>query len=255
MKRNIFLFNLMLISFLSASTVFAEELRIATGHTFIKRVFAPIRSAFREKTGVEIKITYSDPIPALAELEKGNVDVAGASLKFEDWLELAKNDGVPVKEKSAYTTFIPASENMMITVNVANNLKSLSKEQLKGIFTGKILNWKEVGGADSPIIVVWPSVSSGALVVFKTKIMDNEPLIKTVYDVETIHESIDAIVATPEAIGVVTGNKPEAGLKEIAPSIERPLTLAYKGKPAPALQKLLDFLKGEGKKLISAATH
>lgn len=231
-----------------APTASADEVTIATGYTFIKKVFDPIRCAFREKTNIEIKIIYSDPVPALAELDKGAVDAAGASLPFEDWLKLAKKGGVSVKETGAYTTFVPTTEKLMIVVNAGNRVKTLSKEQLKEVFTGKIRNWKDVGGDDAPILVVWPSVSSGALVVFKATIMDNETLTKDVYDVETVANSADAIAATPEAIGIITGTEAETGTKEIAPGIERPLTLAYKGKPTPNLQKLLDFLKGEGKK-------
>ncbi len=239
-----------LITLGSVSTANADEIKIATGYTFIKRVFDPIRSAFRQKTGIDIKILYNDPLPALAELEKGAADVAGASLASKDWLELARNTGMPVQESSSYTAYVPATEKSMIVVNAKNRVQTLSKEQLKAIFTGRISNWREVGGADAPILVVWPIVSSGAVIIVKTKIMDNEPLTKTIYDVESMADTPDAIAATPEAIGIVTDMKAGKGLKEVAPAIERPLTLLYKGTPNPRLQKLLDFLKSEGKQYI-----
>ncbi len=242
--------SLLLSAFLlccSVSTACAAEVKIATGHTFIRRVFDPVRTAFREKTGTDLHIFFNDPLPALVELEKGNVDVAGASLALEDWLALARKEGVTVQENAAYRSYVPITEKVMVMVNSANKLTSLSKEQLKGIFTGSIQNWKDVGGGDAPILVVWPAVSSGALVVFKAKILDGEAITKTVYDVETMADISDAIAATPEAIGIVTGTTASAGTKEIAPAIERPLTLVYKGNPSPALQKLLDFLKTEGK--------
>lgn len=235
---------------LSASTVRAAELKIATGHTFIKKVFDPVKTAFRNKTGIDITIHFNDPVPALAELEKGNVDCAGASLTLEKWLALAEKSGVPVKNIGAYTSYVPIIEKSTIVVNAGNRVKTLSNEQLKGIFTGRIQNWNEVGGEDSPILVVWPSVSSGAVIVFTTSVLDNEPLTKTFYDVESMADTPEAIRSTPEAIGIVTGSIVEAGLKEVAPAIERPLTLVFKEKPAPDLQKLLDFLKGEGKQHI-----
>ncbi len=244
--NRLFISTAILLALLTSSAACADEVKIATGHTIIKRVIEPVRSAFRDKTGIDIHIFYNDPLPALAELEKGNVDAAGASLPLEAWLEMAKKGGVAVKEIGTYNSYVPVTEKLMIMVNAGNRVKALSKEQLKGVFTGKIRNWKEVGGDDAPILVVWPSVSSGALVVFKARVMDNETLIKDVYDVETIADTPDAIAATPEAIGIVTETGTEAGIKEIAPAIERPLTLAYKGKPSPNLQKLLDFLKGEG---------
>lgn len=228
----------------------ADVVTIATGHTFIKKVFDPVRCAFKDKTGIDIKIVYSDPVPALGELEKRTVDAAGASLPLEEWLKLAQKGDVPVKEIDAYTQYTPTTETLMVVVNSASKVQALSKGQLKDIFSGRITNWKEVGGDDAPILVVWPAVSSGALVVFRSKIMDNEPLTTTVYDVESIGDTVDAIAASPEAIGIITATKMPQGLKQIAPAIERPLTLLYKGKPTPNLQKLLDFLRVEGKKYL-----
>lgn len=245
--KSIFISIAILLTLSVASTSRADEVRIATGHTFIKKVFDPVRCTFKDKTGIDIKIIYDDPVPALAELEKGNVDAAGASLSLEDWLIQAKNAGVAVKESGAYVAYIPATEKAMIVVNAENRVKSLSKEQLKDIFTGRILNWKEVGGDDAPILVVWPSVSSGALIVFRSRIMDDAQTTKAVYDVESMADTPDAVAATPEAIGIVTATKVPNGTKEVAPAIERPLSLVYKGIPSPELQKLLDFLKGEGK--------
>ena len=232
---------------LSVSLSTADEIKIATGPTFIKAIFDPIRAPFNAKTGLDIKILVGGPAPSLGELEKGNADAAGASLPLEAWLELAKKSGVSVKEAGAYTTYIPMSEKGLLMVHSGNKVKSLSKEQLKGIFTGKLQNWKEVGGDDAPILVVWPTLSSGALALFQAKILDNEPVTKSVYDVGTISDTPSAIAGTAEAIGIVNAGTTEKGIKEVAAPIERPLTLVYKGTPSANLQKLLDFLKTEGK--------
>lgn len=231
---------------LSASLSIADEVKIATGPTFIKAIFDPIRVPFKAKTGLDIKILAGGPVPSIGELEKGNADAAGASLALDAWLEVAKKANVPVKEIGAYTTYIPMSEKATLMVNSANKVNSLSKEQLKQIFSGKFQNWKEVGGDDAPILVVWPGLSSGALALFEAKIMDKEPVTKNVYDVATMNEVAGAIAGTVEAIGIVSGSTTEKGVKEIAAPLERPLTLAYKGKPSANLQKLLDFLQQDG---------
>lgn len=249
MKRNAASIVIILTLF-AASTACADEVRIATGHILIRRIFDPVKRAFRDKTGIDIKILYRDPLTALAELEKGDVDAAGSSLGLEEWLKEGRSAGVPVKEPAAYGSYVPVTEKLMVVVNAGNRVTALSKEQLKSVFTGKSVNWSEVGGDDTPILVVWPSLPSGALIVFKSIIMDNEQLTKVVYDVESMADTADAISAAPEAIGVITGSASGNGIKEIAPAIERPLTLLYKRKPAPNLQKLLDFLKGEGKRYL-----
>lgn len=241
---------LCLLLFFVVSNAAAAEVKIATGHTFIKRVFDPIRSPFKDKTGIDLSITFFDPVPALVELEKGVVDMAGASLTVENWLELAQKVGVSVKGKSAYTAVVVAREHSRFVVNAENKVKSLSREQLKGIFTGTITNWQEVGGADSPILVVWPSITSGALIIVQQLIMDNVGLTKTLFDVESMGDVPDAVAATPEAIGVITGKAGLKGLREVARPIERPLTLIYSKEPSPAMKKLLEFLSVEGSQYI-----
>lgn len=238
---------LLLLFCLFSRTAVADEITIATGHTFIKRVFEPIRQPLKEKTGLELKIIYRDPIPALAELVEGNVDFAGASMPVETWFELAQKSGILLKDKSLYSSLVVIHEKAHFVVNSSNIVKLLSKEQLKGIFTGKIVNWKEVGGEDIPIVIIWPTVSSGAILLVKEKILNNEPVSKTVYDIETIGDAFDAVASTPEGIGIITGGKKDSAIKEIAEPMERPLTLIYKEKPAPKLERLLDYLKNEGK--------
>lgn len=246
MKRMVFLYLFGLALF-HVSTVAAEEIKIATGPTFIKAIFDPIKAPFKAKTGLDINILVGGPVPSLEKLEKGSADAAGASQPLDAWLDQAKKAGVPVKEVGAYTTYVPMAEKALLMINSANKVTSLSKEQLKGIFSGKIQNWKEVGGDDAPILVVWPALSSGALAMFQAKVMDNEPITKGVYDVNSINDTPAAIAGTPEAIGIVNGSTTEKGIKAVAQPLERPLTLVYKGKPSANLQKLLDFLKGDGK--------
>ena len=247
MKRFSYI-NIVLAAFFFISTVSAEEIRIATGPTIINNIIEPIKTPFREKTGLDIKVLANGPVPSLGELEKGNVDVAGSGLQFADWLGLAEKGGVPVKDKGAYTTYVPLTEMTMMVVNSGNKVTALSKEQLRGIFNGKIQNWKEVGGDDSPILVVWPSLPSGALATFQSKIMEKDLVTKNIYDVATIDEIPAAVAGSVEAIGIVNGDTTEKGIKEVAPALERPLTLVYKGKASANLQKFLDFLKQDGKK-------
>lgn len=233
---------------LVGSVAMADEVRIATGQTFIKNIFDPIRTPFKERTGLEIKISVGGPVPSIADLEKGTVDAAGASLPLSDWLRTAREANVQVRDESAYTTYVPITEQVRVIVNSSNKVKGLTTEQIRGIFSGRIQNWKEVGGDDLPILVVWPSISSGALVTFESKIMNKEPVTKTVFDVPSIDEVVSAVAGSPESIGVTGVRFKDERVKDVMAPLERPLTLVYVGKPSPALQKLLEFLKSEGPK-------
>ena len=64
------------------------------------------------------------------------------------------------------------SDELVVIVHKSNPVASLNKTQLKGIATGKIVNWNEVGGPDLPIkvVVTGPSLAPGQF--FKKAIME-----------------------------------------------------------------------------------
>src|SRR6185436_7798792 len=66
---------------------------------------------------------------------------------------------------------------LSVYVNSDNPLKELSIDQLEGIFTGKIKNWKALGGADAPITVYSRENSSGTYEFFKENVLKNKDFV------------------------------------------------------------------------------
>jgi phosphate transport system substrate-binding protein len=64
-----------------------------------------------------------------------------------------------------------ALDGLSVFTHEGNPIKDLSLEQLSGIFTGKIRNWKEVGGSDAPITVYSRENSSGTYEFFKDHVL------------------------------------------------------------------------------------
>lgn len=64
-----------------------------------------------------------------------------------------------------------ALDGLSVYVNEANPIETLSLEQLEAIFTGKIKNWKDIGGADAPIILYSRENSSGTYEFFKEHVL------------------------------------------------------------------------------------
>lgn len=221
----------------------AEEVTVATGTTFIDKIFNPVKPQLAA-SGLSVKIIFSDLVEALRKIESGEADLAGQSLSFESWTKAAETRGYPLKDKAALTPYVVAEEETAVIVNAANGVDTLTKEQLQGLFSGKIQNWKDVGGKDLPVLVVWPRIASGPSATFSTQIMNGNAITKEILDVSSVNDTVDAVVANPEAISIVNAEKVKAGSKRVsAPAIKRPLTLLTKGTPTPKVKKLLDFLQ------------
>ncbi len=227
----------------------AEEVTVATGTTFIDKIFNPLKPQLAT-AGLSVKVVFSDPTEAIKNLEAGTAELAGASMSFDAWVKAAEAKGYAVKDKAVLTPHVVIEEETVVVVHGSNSVTTLSKEQLQGIFSGKVQNWKEVGGSDAPVLVVWPRVASGASATFSSQIMAGAAVTKEILDVASINDTVDAVASNPEAVSIANADKVKAGTKKIAaPPLKRPLTLLSKGAPTPKVKKLLDFLQtAEAKK-------
>jgi phosphate transport system substrate-binding protein len=245
-------FLIFLIFLVLTNKVFSqEELKIGAGAAPTENILKPIKPYFEKATGIKLQILDYGPKQAMLELEKGAIDAATAGLSFEDWLDLMKKEGVPVKDPASLNFVEIGKDRIVVLIHKDNPVNELSKDQLKGIFTGKITNWKEVGGKDMPIIVVWGKLIPGTNKLFVEKILDGEPVLKEVLETTTAAEIKNIIAITPEAIGIGPLAVVDGSVKAPKiPDISRPITLVTKGKPSAKVQKLIDFIKGEGQKYI-----
>ena len=130
-------------------------------------------------------------------------------------------------------------------------MSNLSKEQLRGIFSGKTSNWKEVGGDDKDIIIVWSTATSGQNNMFKQMVMEGDQVTRDVMDSTNYAKIKESIASTPEAIGIDPFSLTDATVKLLdSPPMSEPIIAVTVGKPAGKVQRLLGYIKGEGNKYV-----
>lgn len=250
MKKNLTLLVVGFVMLLSFSA-FADEVKVGAGAAPTENVLKPVSEAFEKATGIRLTIISSGPKNALIDLEKGSLDAAAAGLTFDDWMALMKKEGAEVKDPSALQQAVIGKDKIIVLLHKDNPVAKLSKDQLKGIFSGKIQNWKEVGGKDNPVIVVWGKLIPGTNSLFVKTMLDGEPILKDMLETSTAADIRQMVATNPETIGI----GPSAVINETVaspqtPEISRPIILLTKGKPSLNVQKLIDFIKGEGQKYI-----
>lgn len=105
---------------------------------------------------VNISVQGGGSGTGISALINGTTDIANASryMKKKEIDKCRQKNIVP-------TATAVALDGVSFAVNSANPVKSLSIDQLKGIYTGKITNWKQVGGNNAPIVVLSRENSSG----------------------------------------------------------------------------------------------
>lgn len=251
MKRSLTIITILTALAVAAGTSLAAEIKIGGGGTPIDNIINPVKDAFEKSTGIKVKIVFSNATIAFKQLFNGELDASAAGIELPDLIEAAKKEGVVVKNPADFSAALIGKGKIYTAINKANPASKVSMDQLKGIFTGKIANWKEVGGSDQPIIVVLSNINPATNAAFKKLVMNNEPYSKEVLEVGKYDDMRTTISVTPEAIGFGPPSLIDASVKGLeTPEVARSVILTTKGKPSPEVQKLIDFIGGEGQKYI-----
>ena len=155
-----------------------------------------------EHPDVRISVTGGGSGTGIAALVNGTVDIANASRKIKDEeLAQAQKNGInPVEH-------IIARDAIAVIVNPENPVSELTLQQISDIYSGKISNWKEVGGEDRPIVRLSRETNSGTHVYFlETVLRLGKKEDKTLFSMDTLLlPSSEGIIAevrqNPNAIG------------------------------------------------------
>ncbi len=159
-------------------------------------------------------------------------------------------------------SFTVALDGISVILNKANPVQSLNKQQIIDIYTGKIINWKAVGGNDAPITVVNKAEGRSTLELFLHYFGLKNTDVKPQVVIGDNQQGIKTVVGNPDAIGYVSVGTAEyeAGqgaaikllpLEGIAASVEnvrnrsfplsRPLNLVTRGAPAGLAKDFIEF--------------
>jgi len=117
--------------------------------------------------GTKIQVTGGGTGTGFAALQNQTTDLCNASRKIRA-AEIANCVKAFGKRPTEYKV---ALDGLSVYVNAENPTKELSLDQLELIFTGKLKNWKAVGGPDAPITVYSRENSSGTYEFFKEHVL------------------------------------------------------------------------------------
>jgi phosphate transport system substrate-binding protein len=235
-----------------SSLAMAQEIKVGAGAAPTENIFNKIKEPFEKASGIKLVLISNGPVEALKELDKGLLEVATGGLTFPDWMEMMEKEGYRVSDKNAYKYRVIGKDIVKVIVNKENTVKKLSRDQLKNIFTGKTVNWKEVGGKDMPITVVWGSKIPGTNAVFMKQIMGGAAFTKNVQESTTAAEIKKLMASLPGGVGLGPVSIVDATISAPKiPEVGRPITAITKGAPSPNALKLFDFIRGDGQKYLA----
>ncbi|MDM8217033.1 phosphate ABC transporter substrate-binding protein [Desulfovibrio piger] len=148
-------------------------------------------------------------------------------------------------KKYGLVTFPFAIDGVAVAVNPKNPVSSLSKQQVKDIFAGKIANWKQVGGADAPINVYVREDGSGTRETFEEKALDKGTSKADANVLNSNGAMKTGIARDPDGIGYVGIGHLDASIKGVAFDGKAPTQANAADGTYPVTRLLYMNTKGE----------
>lgn len=240
--------------------------------TLVNLALAWAEDYMRLHPEIRISVTGGGSGTGITALINQTADIANASreIKTEERAEAEKNGVTPVEH-------VVARDAIAVVINPANPVNQLTLQQLSDIYTGKLTNWREVGGEDRPIVLLSRESNSGTYVYFLENVIRLGEQSDLLFLPDTLlmpsSEGISTEVRqNPNAIGydglgyVTDDQKMVAVARDAAgpyvlPSsdtvndgsypIARPLYMYTAGEPQGLIKAYLDYILSEGQVAVT----
>ena len=163
------------------------------GSTSMEKLANALAESFMDKyPDVIVTAEFSGSGAGIEAVIAGSTDIGNSSRNLK---EEEKANGAVEN--------IVAIDGIAVCVDPANTVTNLSKQQLTDIYTGEIVNWKELGGLDSPIVVIGREAGSGTRSAFE-ELLKIEDVCAYANELDSTGAVMAKVASTPGAIGYVS---------------------------------------------------
>lgn len=218
----------------------ASELRVSGAATVAGSIIVPNKAAIEQEIGTTLAVTVNGDGNGLRDLYAGKSDIMMVAAPITV-TEATLNKLSPGSVSVAGFQVAPIGHaSIKFVVNPANPVKSLTEAQVKDILTGKTTSWKEVGGADQPIVVVAEAPGGGTRANVVTNFLGGADITGNARVMQALVQVVQVVSQLPNAFGY--GNA-----ASITPAVAvipgvgttQALGLATKGQPNDEEKKLI----------------
>lgn len=249
------------------SSAAAKDTVTVSGSTTVLPVMQKISESIMKKDpSIVVELSGGGSGSGIKALNEGLTQIAMSSRK----IKAEEVTAAQAKSVKPYPITV-AIDAIVPIINPENKVSDLSMDNLRKIFKGEIKNWKDVGGADAPIVPISRDSSSGTFETWESLVMKKQRITPRALLQSSNGTVVHAVAKNPNAIGYI-------GLGYVVPSIKavsidgvsasaqsaldgkwplsRELYLYTNGAPSNAVKKVTDYcLSKEGQGLVNAVGY
>lgn len=232
------------LAVVTATVCHAETVRLHGATTVVNVIVAPHRDAVEKATGHRLQLVGNATGKGLVDLAEGKADAAMCSEPLEIAVAAAMVAGRNLDPKTLRLHEIRKDE-VVFVVHPANTVTALSWEQLAAIHTGKVTNWKQLGGRDAPITVYSDAVTGGTRALVKKVVMKDMEYASAVRPLASVSRVAEFVRHDPNGVGAIGRGFADPAQVTILKTakVERPLGFVTLGAPSPKVSQVIDAFR------------
>lgn len=230
---------------------------IIAGSTSVQPFVEKVAEHFMEENpGITVNVQGGGSTAGVQATMNGTCDIGASSRNLKP-------------SERGLRTILIALDGIAVILHKDNPLEDLTVEQVRGIFTGKISNWRELGGLDKEIIPVTREEGSGTRVSFEDMIMGGEAISDACL-VQDSNGAVREIIATTLqgvgyiSIGLVDDREKAVAINGIQPTLanlvtekyrfSRPFLFLMREEPRGHCKRFIDYvLSSEGQQILGSS--
>ncbi|MBI5380266.1 MAG: substrate-binding domain-containing protein [Opitutae bacterium] len=229
------------VAFALALSASAQTVLRFAGATTLEKAIKPIAGAIGQTHKVTIELVPNGAGRGLEDLVAGKAQVAmlaGSLTNFAAQINGKKPGTIDPEKLKVHPLF---EMGAVVIVHPSNPVASLTHEQIRGLFSGKITNWKEVGGPDTPVLIVISAPSDGVRSVVTEKIMADTAYAATARMFQTSPEMNKVVAQVPGAVAMLSEKNAAPEVRAIKPAqpILVPYSLISIGEPTEPIKSII----------------
>jgi phosphate transport system substrate-binding protein len=227
----------------------AAELSFVGSWTMGEHLIPEAAAAFTAETGIRFGAVRGEGgVRGLELLRRGEASLAGIARALS-----------PLDRRHGFYYRIIGYDTVVVVVHPDNPVTTLTLHQLKGLYTGRLTNWKAVGGRDAGIVVITEVWGTGhaPMVWFQGQVMNGAPFRPDRSELTGPRARLAALRDNPRAVTAVSLTFAASGARPIAIDgyppepqharsgayiLSRPLLLVAPPRPGAEVKRFIDFM-------------
>ncbi len=226
----------------------AGEVSVHGSTTVASNIMLPYKSDIEQQSGQSLKVVANGSSRGILDLAAGNASMAMISAPLEITLKKVNKKKPGTTAGMNLIAHRVGTTRVAFVVHPSNPVRTLTLAQIADLMSGKIKNWKDLGGKDAPILVIMETKGGGVRSMVEKEVMGGAEIAAASRELPGAVQVVGIVAQVPQAIGIAVSATVDGKVNVLTTdrTIEQPLILVTKGQPSTETAKVIEAARKFG---------